>query len=48
MRASGSTWTEVDAEGSLRASFGYAVRRRAPQSASADMSLPSLDRRHAA
>ena len=31
IHASGSTWWEVDAEGSLRASVGCAGRRRAPQ-----------------
>jgi hypothetical protein len=31
IRRHGSTWTEVDAEGSLRASFCCAVQRRAPQ-----------------
>jgi hypothetical protein len=31
IRASGSTWTKVAAEPSLQASFGFAVKRRAPQ-----------------
>jgi len=31
IRAFGSAWPEVEAEASLRASFGYAWRRRAAQ-----------------
>jgi hypothetical protein len=48
IRASGSTWNEVDAASSLRASFGCAVRRRAPQVGIIRHADALLDQRHVA
>ena len=47
-RTSGSTWTEVDAEHSLRASFGFAVQRRAAQVGIIRHAGALLDKRRAA
>ena len=47
-RTSGSTWTEVDAEHSLRASFGFAVQRRAAQVGIIRHAGALLDQRRAA